>query len=205
MNFILLIRHSESESNIRHLISHDAESYPLTEKGIEQSKILGKELKKLKVDDIYSSPILRCRQTAHIIAEYLNCPIIYDDRVKERFFGKFNNKRIDPLDWKTFLVDEASKKCVEEWNELYSRIYNLIRDVKNKNVVIVTHYDLIRAFIAKQIGLEDELSAWGIVVPNASLTIVLRENNNYKVKAIGIPPIEEMLSKTIENLNANNI
>ncbi|MCX8189463.1 MAG: histidine phosphatase family protein [Nitrososphaeria archaeon] len=205
MNVILLIRHGESESNIKHLISHDIESYPLTEKGLEQSKILGNELKKLKIDIIYSSPVLRCRQTAQIISEYLKCPIIYDERVKERFFGKFNNKRIDPLDWKTFLIDEASKKCVEEWDELYLRIYDLIKNVKGKSTIIVTHYDLIRAFIAKQLGLEDELSAWGIVIPNASLTVVLNKNNDYKVKAIGIPPVEELISKTICDLMSNSI
>ncbi len=201
MNFILLIRHGESESNVKHLISHDVESYPLTEKGVEQSRIIADGLKKLKIDVIYSSPVLRCRQTAQIISESLKCHIIYDERVKERFFGKFNNKRIDPLDWKTFLVDEASKKCVEGWDEIYLRIYDLIKNVKGKNAVIVTHYDLIRAFIAKQFGLEDELSAWGIVIPNASLTIVLNKNESYKVKAIGIPPVEELISKIIQDLN----
>lgn len=201
MNFILLIRHGESESNVKHLISHDAESYPLTEKGVEQSKIIANGLKRLKIDVIYSSPVLRCRQTAQIISESLKCHIIYDERVKERFFGKFNNRRIDLLDWKTFLVYEASKKCVEGWDELYSRIRDLIKNVRGKNAVIVTHYDLIRAFIAKQFGLEDELSAWGIVIPNASLTIVLNKNDNYKVKAIGIPPVEELIFKIIQDLN----
>ncbi|MEM4140880.1 MAG: histidine phosphatase family protein [Nitrososphaeria archaeon] len=203
MNFILLIRHGEGESNIKHLISHDLEIYPLTEKGVEQSKIIAKGLKKLKIDLIYSSPVLRCRQTAQIISEYLKQPIIYDERAKERFFGKFNNRRIDPLDWKTFLIDEASKKCVEGWDEIYLRIYDLIRSLMGKNAVIVTHYDLIRAFIAKQFGLEDELSAWGIVIPNASLTVILNKNGNYKVKAIGIPPVEELISKTIQDLDLN--
>jgi probable phosphoglycerate mutase len=204
MNYILFIRHGESESNVRHVISHDPETFPLTEKGVEQSKLVGNGLKSLNLDAIYSSPILRCRQTAQIIAEYVKCPLVYDERITERYFGNFNNRRIELLDWKTFLIDEASKNSVEGWDEIYFRVKNLVEEVKNKNVIIVSHYDIIRAFIAKHLGLEDELSAWGIVIPNASLSIVLNNNVSYKILAIGIPPVEELINKAIKGLKISN-
>jgi probable phosphoglycerate mutase len=204
MNYILFIRHGESESNVRHVISHDPETFPLTEKGVEQSKLVGNGLKSLNLDAIYSSPILRCRQTAQIIAEYVKCPLVYDERITERYFGNFNNRKIELLDWKTFLIDEASKNSVEGWDEIYFRVKNLVEEVKNKNVIIVSHYDIIRAFIAKHLGLEDELSAWGIVIPNASLSIVLNNNGSYKILAIGIPPVEELINKAIKGLKISN-
>jgi len=204
MNYILFIRHGESESNVRHVISHDPESFPLTEKGVEQSKIVGNGLKNLNLDAIYSSPILRCRQTAQIIAEHVKCPLVYDKRITERYFGNFNNRRIEPLDWKTFLINEASKNSVEGWDEIYFRVKNLVEEVKYKNVIIISHYDIIRAFIAKHIGLEDELSAWGIVIPNASLSIVLNNNGFYKILAIGIPPVEELIDKAVKSLKIIN-
>jgi len=204
MNYILFIRHGESESNVRHVISHDPETFPLTEKGVEQSKLVGNGLKSLNLDAIYSSPILRCRQTAQIIAEYVKCPLVYDERITERYFGNFNNRRIELLDWKTFLIDEASKNSVEGWDEIYFRVKNLVEEVKNKNVIIVSHYDIIRAFIAKHLGLEDELSAWGIVIPNASLSIVVNNNGSYKILAIGIPPVEELINKAIKDLKISN-
>ena len=204
MNYILFIRHGESESNVRHVISHDPETFPLTEKGVEQSKLVGNGLKSLNLDAIYSSPILRCRQTAQIIAEYVKCPLVYDERITERYFGNFNNRRIELLDWKTFLIDKASKNSVEGWDEIYFRVKNLVEEVKNKNVIIVSHYDIIRAFIAKHLGLEDELSAWGIVIPNASLSIVLNNNGSYKILAIGIPPVEELINKAIKGLKISN-
>ncbi len=205
MNCILFIRHGESESNVKHVISHDPEIYPLTEKGVEQSKLVGNGLKNLNLDAIYSSPILRCRQTAQIIAEYVKCPLVYDERIRERFFGNFNNRRVEPLDWKTFLIEKASKESVEGWDEIYFRVKELVEEVKNKNVIIVSHYDIIRAFIAKQLGLEDELSAWGIVIPNASLSIILNNNGSYKVSAIGIPPVEELIDKAVEGLKTGNV
>jgi probable phosphoglycerate mutase len=204
MNYILFIRHGESESNVRHVISHDPETFPLTEKGVEQSKLVGNGLKSLNLDAIYSSPILRCRQTAQIIAENVKCPLVYDERITERYFGNFNNRKIELLDWKTFLIDEASKNSVEGWDEIYFRVKNLVEEVKNKNVIIVSHYDIIRAFIAKHLGLEDELSAWGIVIPNASLSIVLNNNGSYKILAIGIPPVEELINKAIKGLKISN-
>ena len=84
MSVLMMIRHGESTANVQRIISHDYESFPLTEKGREQALVIGQELMGLKRNEIYSSPILKARETAEIIASKLKCNVVIDDRIRER-------------------------------------------------------------------------------------------------------------------------
>ena len=66
---IALIRHSEKLSNVPH------DDSPITLKGIQQSKEIGKFLTSYSFDAITSSILLRSEQTAQIIASVINKPI----------------------------------------------------------------------------------------------------------------------------------
>ena len=55
--------------------------YCLTEQGKEEAKLAGETLKQDKIDCLFSSDILRCRETAKIVAEIIDYDIdkiIYD-------------------------------------------------------------------------------------------------------------------------------
>jgi Fructose-2,6-bisphosphatase len=101
MTIIIFIRHGQSTSNVSKILSHDINTYPLTEEGVTQAKDAGKELMKLKVEKIYTSPVLRAYQTALIIGETLGIFPIVDQRLRERSLGELNNTTFDPNDhWK---------------------------------------------------------------------------------------------------------
>ncbi|MCK4919084.1 MAG: class I tRNA ligase family protein, partial [Candidatus Pacebacteria bacterium] len=68
---LILLRHGESESNVKDVKAGQTDGYPLTQKGIEQSKKIAKILKKEKIDIIISSPIQRAKQTAGIVNDVL--------------------------------------------------------------------------------------------------------------------------------------
>ena len=60
----------------------------LKEKGFEQAKETAKNLKDIKFDICFCSPLLRTRQTLDEIIKYhQNLNVIYDDRLKERDYG----------------------------------------------------------------------------------------------------------------------
>ncbi len=71
---IILVRHGESERNIKVDKSDDSK---LTRKGILQAQNLGKRLKKdkIKINEIYTSNLIRTKETADIIARILNVPV----------------------------------------------------------------------------------------------------------------------------------
>ena len=199
MTFFIMIRHGESSGNIKRIISHDYDGFPLTRRGRKQASIVGKELKSLKIEKLFVSPILRTKETAEIIAGILGCSIVVDERLRERCFGEFNNRNVNEIDWKTLLI-KGEYKRVEPWENMYSRVLDFVKDRKEDIVVMVSHYDPIRVLITKRLGLDDELSSYGIVIPNASSSIIARNNEgNDRVIAIGIPPEKMMLRKYLSN------
>jgi probable phosphoglycerate mutase len=198
MSVLIMIRHGESTANVQRIVSHDHGSYPLTEKGRAQASVVGEELMGLRLGEIYSSPILRARETADIIASKIGCEVVIDDRIRERSFGRLNNKKVDSINWKVLLA-EGTYEGVESWDEISRRADDFLQERCGEIIVMVSHYDPIRVILSKQLGLEDEINSWGVVVPNASGSIMIRNGSmQNKVIAIGIPPIEGLLKKSLQ-------
>ncbi len=211
MVVVVFVRHGQSESNVNKVLSHDVNSYPLTEEGRQQSKRTAKELKKLKVTKIFTSPILRAYQTATIIGNELGLIPIIDDRLKERFLGSLNNVRFDPNDhWKLKLIrGEIEAKGLEPWDSMKRRMIDFLNSIPESESVVVTvsHYDPIRAVIGHILDLDD-ISAYGISLPNASMTVVEyeKEDGKFHIHSIGSPVISaSLLSKLNRYIISTNI
>jgi len=200
MTLIAFIRHGQSISNVNRILSDDINSYPLTDEGRRQALNVANELKKLNPSKIYTSPVLRAYQTAIIIGEVLGIIPVVDERLRERELGELNNTRIDQGDhWKLRIVrKEISVKGLEPWELLKKRMINFVNSIlqESSTIIAVTHYDPIKAFLSYILDL-DEISAWGLHFPNASITLVDCENiTNCKILAIGTPIItNELLSR----------
>jgi len=63
---LYIARHGETEGNAAGQLQGSGRDTPLTAKGIEQAKSLGKSLKNMDFDAIYSSPLKRATDTARI-------------------------------------------------------------------------------------------------------------------------------------------
>lgn len=201
MTLIIFIRHAQAVSNVNKILSDDQNQYPLTDEGRAQAKNVAKELKKIpKVAKLYSSPILRAYQTASIIGEELGIVPIIDDRLRERGLGELNNYKIDGSgEWRLKIIKrELIAKGLESWDSMIRRMYDFVKSVlPEENIIAVSHYDPIRAFISYLLGL-DEISAWGISLPNASITILKCKYipESCKIIALGSPILtNEILSR----------
>lgn len=200
MTLIAFIRHGQSVSNVNRILSDDINSYPLTDEGRKQAINCGNELKKLNPKKVFSSPVLRAYQTAMIIGEIIGTIPIIDSRLRERDLGELNNTKIDFSDhWKLKLVKkEINVKGVEPWDTLKRRMVNFVESVLSEDdtIIAVSHFDPIRAFLAYLLDLDD-ISAWGLHIPNASITLVeCKDINSCKILSIGAPIISnDLLSK----------
>ncbi|AKA72507.1 histidine phosphatase family protein [Saccharolobus solfataricus] len=207
MTIIIFIRHGQSTSNVSKILSHDTNTYPLTEEGINQAKEAGKELTKLKVEKIYTSPVLRAYQTALIIGEVLGTLPIVDQRLRERFLGELNNTSFDPNDhWKLKVFKKQIEiKGIESWEDITKRMKSFLESVINKDnriITAVSHSDPIRAIITYLLDMDD-ISGWGIRIPNASFTILRCDNNidSCRIISIGSPLLtQQILSKLDINI-----
>src|SRR5947207_3255670 len=91
-NTYYLVRHGQALSNVKNVISSWPETFenPLTEIGVEQAKEAASFLKDKNVDLIFSSDVLRVKQTAEIISKAIGVDIIFDERLREYNVGVLN-------------------------------------------------------------------------------------------------------------------
>src|ERR1700680_314953 len=86
---LYLVRHCDVRNPKGVLYGH-LPDFPLSDKGVAQAHALGRYFAEKKIPQIYSSPLDRARETAEIIASYLDSvPIIYTDDLIETRFGLY--------------------------------------------------------------------------------------------------------------------
>ena len=85
----VFLRHGESVGNAEERFQGQSD-YPLTEVGRSQTRALGERWLKsgMKLDLVISSPLMRAKETAQIIADLLNAPLETDQIWMERNAGE---------------------------------------------------------------------------------------------------------------------
>jgi isoleucyl-tRNA synthetase len=189
-NSITIMRHGESESNVKDVISSnpkELELYALTEKGRSEVEASAQELKtKLgdkKLVKIYSSDFRRTRETAEHIADALgidHSQIIFDARLREVNCGIFDGQSWSKrLAYFKNLHEKIFNRCPEgeSVQDVKRRVseflYELDSKHENEHVLVVTHGLPLRMMLATSEGVtcRDLLrSGWrDISDPTASL------------------------------------
>ena len=83
---LLLIRHGETDWNNEGRIQGHTDT-PLNARGIAQAEKLAARLASENIDAVYTSPLVRARATAELIAREHGVAVISDDRLKEKCLG----------------------------------------------------------------------------------------------------------------------
>ena len=87
MGRLLLIRHGESEGNRDRVFTRSPE-VPLTDVGRAQARHAAEWLAaRYRPTGIVSSPFVRARQTAGVLAEHLRLPVTVEEDLRERSYG----------------------------------------------------------------------------------------------------------------------
>ena len=90
---VYFIRHGQSISNVKQIISGNIDDPQLTELGVEQVNIAGQSLWQYKdISYIVSSNMTRTNQTALTVNKWLNKTIKFDQAIQERSFGIYEGK-----------------------------------------------------------------------------------------------------------------
>lgn len=155
---IYLIRHGITQANLegRYVGSTDV---PLCEGGIVEIAELVKDYEYPKVSTVYTSPLMRCIQTAKII--YPNKTAMIVDDLSELCFGEWENKTTGELEndvrFKQFVKSNlfVDVSGAEEFTDFQQRISNgldlVIKDMMNKGIsdaAVVTHGGVIMQLLA---------------------------------------------------------
>lgn len=77
---IYITRHGQTDWNVDHKVQGKAD-IDLNSVGIEQAKSTKQKLDNEKIDLIICSPLKRASQTADVINNGRNIPVIFDERI----------------------------------------------------------------------------------------------------------------------------
>jgi len=139
---------------------------PLKEEGRKQADLTGKRLKRYGIEVLFSSRLVRAVETAEIINSYLQVPHETREELREIDFGVFTGH--DPV-WarenypEYFAGRKAEKEDIrypggENAGMLLKRLEPFLLELKERKeerIAVVTHGNVIRAFSAEVLGLEE--------------------------------------------------
>jgi probable phosphoglycerate mutase len=144
-----IVRHGESEANVRKVAAGGGLDSPLTENGITQAKTLASSIHHLPVrpSRIYHSPQIRAKHTAGYINNSLQLEMTEIEHLKEHLFGDWENvvweelrplaeKGINPPNGETY-VDFAKR--------VQNVIHHIFEQQHDAPPMMVAHGGVIRS------------------------------------------------------------
>ena len=193
---IYIVRHAQTESNLREIACGNQKREGLTKEGKEQAKKLAKKLNKVKIDKIFISEAKRTYETILPLLKFKeDIPIKKDKRLNECKFGIFSGLTLKEAEEKYPKIFKARWK--DKWNipvprgESYKdvalRLESFLKDLKKearkfplKNILIVTHATPIKVFLIKYLGFSVEKVEL-IYFENAAVSIFDFQNEGIKL------------------------
>ena len=159
---LILLRHLESQWNKENKFT-GWQDIPLSQEGIDSAKEVAEKLADFKIDQIYTSPLIRNKETVSLILKNLSrdLPVVIDRALDERNYGKLQGLN----------KDEVKKQYGEEQVRLWRRSWDQappegesLRDVferavpffqkyvekdlkDEKNVLVVASHNSLRALV----------------------------------------------------------
>lgn len=192
---LYLTRHGETEWNVEKRLQGWGDS-PLTKNGIERAHLFKDLVAHVDFDKIYTSDQKRAVDTAKIIKNDRDTPIIEMQELRELGFGNWEGKTLSDIKneeselFDTYLNNPLLYKpsSGETITELLKRVELAIKEIEKtggRNVLIVSHGVTIRAIISilKNLGIDEYKEI--PVYPGASLSVFEKGEKGWESRVEG--------------------
>lgn len=174
---VYLVRHGQSEWNIRRLTQGQTAHPPLTDLGREQAAAaagaLASELPADPSVRLVTSDLVRAAETARIIADRLGLAPELDPRLREQHLGELEGRGYDETwqqaerhDWSDPELPVAGGESLAQ---VRRRLVAVLDELDPEvPTVLVSHGDAIRSALGHLAGLPPTEAPW-VEVPNGSV------------------------------------
>lgn len=188
---IFIIRHGDAIPGEEEIIpSGIYDDLPLSRLGREQAQALAERLGNVHFDELYSSPLRRCQETAAPLAERIELTPIIVPGLKEIHLGEVRSMPEDKenLAALTQALKERQNDIVQlagatgNWDAIQGsesskafrwRVVEALDDIANKHigqrVAAFAHGGVVNAYVAEVLGLDKEFF---YPAANTSITVV---------------------------------
>ena len=196
---VYLLRHGQSEENVRGILAGPDNSVKLSEKGRRESRIVSKHLQKIEFTHIYSSPISRCLQTVDpLTSAKPQIPLLLEERIQEMNYGDWNGKDLKSLskrrEWKSIQNQPSKFKFPqgESFTQLRKRVQSFLNEIESKTgpILVVSHGDVIKMILTCTLELSTDNFQRFSIQP-ASISII-----NYESKVRNLIISNQRLGKS---------
>jgi broad specificity phosphatase PhoE len=191
--WLYLVRHGATDNNcaIPPRLQGRRTDPPLSVAGREQARRTGLFLSKHRVDAVYSSPLLRARQTAEAIAEPHGLIVQQVPALTEVDVGVWEGRcweeiaQSDPEAYHAFMSDPCAHPYLEgeNLNSVQLRVapafQQLLADNLGRMIVVVAHNVVNRAYLAQLLHMPLGLYR-GIPQDNCGLTLLCYRGGQIK-------------------------
>ena len=153
----------------------------LNPEGLQQADALVQRLEGTRVDALYCSPQPRTQETATPLARSRGLAIRIDPAFDEIDFGQWTGRSFDELGaagaWKHWCEQRGSAQAPggERFVDVAQRAEQGLRTLRERHpdqhVLVVSHGDVIKAIVARQLGMSlDDLERFDVAP--ASVTVL---------------------------------
>ncbi len=186
---LFFVRHGETDWNVSRRIQGQV-NIELNEFGRHLARETAKGLKEIPFDVCFTSPLGRAKETAEIILEGRNVPIVEADKITEMAFGEYEGGCCSQAGWnlpegfRKFFHDPAGYEAPKNGEDFYDMkrrtaefLDDLLKDeeLKDATILISTHGAAL-AGILNNIKGDDISDYWGIGVhKNCAVTEVVAD------------------------------
>lgn len=194
MKTLYLIRHGQCRrpSGPKRCLSRT--NLPLDEIGVEQAKALGRWAKSRSIDVVYSSPALRCRETAAA----LSSQVLVREELWEVNVGQWENRTFENIrqcwpelyEARGLHMGTMAPPDGESFCQAGERLEQFLAEVQKgpgDTVAVVGHGGLFRGWLWKWMGLPPE-EVLTIPQPWGAVTTVAMEEDAPRVVSVGLRP-----------------
>jgi probable phosphoglycerate mutase len=192
MPIVYLLRHAQSTANTKGVLAGRDNRIGLSKKGFRQAKDLVHVIDNLKIQKIYCSPLTRCIQTIDPYMQKRPKTLFeVDSRLIEMDYGGWSGKRLSTLSrkpqWQTVKHKPSTFTFPngEGFKAMRNRVESILKDLKEQTspVLVVSHGDIIKMFLAVTVRLKTDDFQRFIVEPGSISTISISKYGNSLVSS----------------------